>query len=355
MRGLVCGGVLALVLGGVALRAEDVKPPDTVKPPEPPAPSKSEPAKPEPKADPAKPEPAKPDPAKPDPKPPTDKPKPKPKETPAPKPGERAKISNEAQYYLELAQVHRRFNKLDEALANFQKSAEVEKDDDAKSQILQQAGETALNDPKRSGDAAGFFEKAIAVTKDEQVKAVLYLWLGGAHRTGKEYAQAEAAFFTAYKSSSDPRMKQDAFRQFAEMLVKPERAESALAEWEKRAAEKPDDLDTLEALRVLYTQGPKPDPKKGLAVEEKLAAAHPEDHETRFRLVDRYRNAKDYPKAEALARALLKEAQEQKAPADLKPEDAKAFEEKKKGSIARAKKAIVQIYEDQGRLAELDF
>lgn len=367
------------------------------------------------------------------------------------------KYEPELQYLVELARVHRQFGHPEQALTVLNQAVELEKDTELKSELTQQAGEAALAMPDKSAEAAGYFQKAIELTTQDERKNLLRLWQGGAWRTAKDSPKAEDAFWTAYKGFADKRQKDDAFRQFKELLLKPERADAALAEYEKRFAEKPDNPDTQEVLRLLFSQGPKKDPKRAIPIQEKIVAARPDDldelkslavlyqqagqpekavplfeqlvakkpgeieqlaaalahagkkeeaaaavkkllegkeddpkildkaaqildqiglnrdalavrekalplikdekarADARFKLADKYREQKDYAKAEELLRALLKEATAAKPEADAKPEDLKAFEEQRGQSLSRAKKALIQLYEEQGKLADLTF
>lgn len=372
-------------------------------------------------------------------------------------PAAKGKHDPEVQYLLDLAHVHRQYGHLEEALPLLEKSLEKEDDADLRIDILQLAGETALAEPNRADVAAKYFTKAIEQCKDEERANVLRLWLGGAHRTAKDYPAAEAAFWSAYRGFAEKRQQQDALRQFSEIVRRPERAEAAVAEYEKRLGEKPGDLDLLEILSIIYAQGPKRDVAKALAVQEKISAARPDDldeqqklaalyqqagqadkavemyrrivekrpeeleklaralaqagkkdeaaaaarkllegqesnpkvlenvaqlleqtgsgrdaldlrvksiglmkedrekTEARFRLVDRYRELKEFGKAEDLARGLLKEAAEAKPAEGLKADERKAYVEAAKRNLGRAKRLLVQMYEEQGRLEDLQF
>lgn len=380
------------------------------------------------------------------------KPRPKPTDKPA-----KPKYEPEVQYLLDLAHVHRQYGHLEEALPLLDRAFEKERDQELRIDILQLAGETALAEPNRAAAAAGYFTRAAELCKDEERVNLLRLWLGGAWRTAKDYAKAESAFWAAYRGFADKRQQQDALRQFTEIVRKPERAEAAAAEYEKRLAAKADDTDALEALSLIYAAGPRKDLTRALAVQEKLCALHPDNlderqklavlyqqagqadkavdlyrvivaqrpseleklaralaqanrkeeaaasalkllegqeenpktleyvalmldqfglpkdalnlrykavrqikdererMEAQLRILDRLRELKDFQRAEELARGLLKDAANTQPPADARPEEAKAFQEQRSRVIGRLKKALVQLYEDQGRLGDLQF
>lgn len=380
------------------------------------------------------------------------KPRPKPADKPA-----KPKYEPEVQYLLDLAHVHRQYGHLEEALPLLNRAFEKERDQELRIDILQLAGETALAEPNRAVAAAGYFTRAAELCKDEERVNLLRLWLGGAWRTAKDYAKAESAFWAAYRGFADKRQQQDALRQFTEIVRKPERAEAAASEYEKRLVAKADDADALEALSLIYAAGPRKDLTRALAVQEKLCALHPDNlderqklavlyqqagqadkavdlyrvivaqrpseleklaralaqanrkeeaaasalkllegqeenpktleyvalmldqfglpkdalnlrykavkqikdererMEAQLRILDRLRELKDFQRAEELARGLLKDAANTQPPADARPEEAKAFQEQRSRVIGRLKKALVQLYEDQGRLGDLQF
>lgn len=369
----------------------------------------------------------------------------------------KSKYDPEVQYLLDLAHVHRQYGHLEEALPLLDKALEKEDEADLRIDILQLAGETALAEPNRAGVAAKYFTKAIELCKDDERVNVLRLWLGGAHRTGKDFPASEAAFWSAYRGFADKRQQQDALRQFTESVRRPERADAAAAEYEKCLADKPGDMDALEILSIIYALGPKRDIGKALAIQEKISALRPDDldeqqklaalyqqagqadkavelyrqivakrpeeleklaralaqagkkeeaasaarkllegqeanpkvlesvaqlleqtgnvrdgvdlrvkaiglmkddrekAEARFRLVDRYRELKEFGKAEEIARELLKESTDAKPPEGLKPEERKSFVETSKRNLGRAKRLLIQLYEEQGRIEDLQF
>jgi len=379
-------------------------------------------------------------------------PRPNPADNPA-----KPKYEPEVQYLLDLAHVHRQYGHLEEALPLLDRAFEKERDQELRIDILQLAGETALAEPNRAVAAAGYFTRAAELCKDEERVNLLRLWLGGAWRTAKDYAKAESAFWAAYRGFADKRQQQDALRQFTEIVRKPERAEAAASEYEKRLVAKADDADALEALSLIYAAGPRKDLTRALAVQEKLCALHPDNlderqklavlyqqagqadkavdlyrvivaqrpseleklaralaqanrkeeaaasalkllegqeenpktleyvalmldqfglpkdalnlrykavkqikdererMEAQLRILDRLRELKDFQRAEELARGLLKDAANTQPPADARPEEAKAFQEQRSRVIGRLKKALVQLYEDQGRLGDLQF
>lgn len=270
-------------------------------------------------------------------------------EQPGPKTPEKEppKPKSSAEYCSELAKVHIKYGKAEEALPLLAKAAEEETEPAKKAEHLRSLGEAQLS-MNKAADAAATFEKAIAAAPDEDAKLRLNLWLGGAYRTAGQSQKAEAAFLNVWKHGKDKMLRMDGRRQFMDLLKKEDRMDAAVADYEKRVEANPKDIEALEVLSELYLFG-KRDSKKSLAVQEKLAEAKPDDVAVQEQLAHLYMTAKQSDKALEVWKAIFakKPAEHQMGVADRIVQAFRQAEKKDEG-VAWVDKLI------EGRPADAD-
>ena len=211
-----------------------------------------------------------------------------------------------AQYFATLGETHVQYRQWAAAEEAFGEAYQREKDAARRAAYAFRLGQLHLR-KKELDKALLLIEEAVKNLKGgaQSYEARRYrTTLAAAYERMGQHDKAEAVYQEWLKAAENRYEKDLARRQLLSFWKRTGKLDDAVARYEARVEEKPDDADTLATLRLIYTSV-KPDPAKALAITEKLAVADPDDRDTALHLISAYERARQYDKAIALLEKLI--------------------------------------------------
>ncbi|NQT51025.1 tetratricopeptide repeat protein [bacterium] len=211
-----------------------------------------------------------------------------------------------AAYYGALAQTYLQYALWSKAEEAFRKAYDKEKRADHRADFACRLGQLHMR-RKEYDKAQPLIEEAIKnapkSTSRYQTRRYREALLALYERT-KQVDKAEALYQQWVDGAAAGYARSAAIQALLRFWQRMGKLPAAIEVYENALKAKPDDPDTLEALRIIYTSI-QPDPQRALALTEKLAAAKPNDRATTLALLSAYERARQHDKAIALAEKLM--------------------------------------------------
>jgi tetratricopeptide (TPR) repeat protein len=210
----------------------------------------------------------------------------------------------DAEWKTELAQVHLRFGKHDEALALLTEALPGAAGTPAERRV-QEALATTYRALGKPAEAAAAMEKAVAATPDELSKALLQQQLASYYADAGDTAKAEAALSQRLAAASTTWERGEVLRQIIALRHAAGTLDAWVAELEEKLDAAPQDVATLDALYLFNRRTevggtPKMAAEYGL----RLVKLRGTDNELRRQVREDLRMAGKFDEALALAREL---------------------------------------------------
>jgi len=211
-----------------------------------------------------------------------------------------------AQYFAGLGQLHMQHKQWPEAEAAYAEAYAREKQPSLRADIAYRLGQLHMR-KKELDKALPLLEEAVksAGSGARSYTARRYrLGLASIYEKQGQPEKAEALYEAWAKGTGSAYEKQMARRELLRLWQRSGKLDAAVARYEATLKEKPNDRETLDILRLIYTSV-KPDAQKALALAESTVAAYPDDREAAMHLLSAYERVRNYDKAVPLLQKLM--------------------------------------------------
>ena len=218
-----------------------------------------------------------------------------------------------AQYFASLGQIHIQHSQWSKAEECFREAYAKEKDAARRAEHAYRLGQLHMR-KKEYDKALPLVEEAVkhAPADGNRYEARRYrTTLASLYEKANKPEKAEALYQQWAKEASKGYERQMAQRELLRLWQRAGKLDAAVAKYEAALKGKPNDKDTLELLRLVYTSI-KPDPDKALAISEKLVAAQPDDRDAAMQLLSAYERARKHDKAIELLKKLIETQPDQR-------------------------------------------
>ena len=225
--------------------------------------------------------------------------------------GHKSMMDDPGQYHFELAQVHQRYGKFDEAQQCYTRGIEVAKSPQLKVRILSAWGHW-LAKTKKPDEARAKFEQALAVAENERTKCQIALSLARALEQAGKIDEAAKHYEYVASHAETPWLRESAQNQLFSAYRKAGKLDEMVKRYQDALAADPKDEAAMRALLAIHSRI-KPDTGKALAVCEQLSALKPDDAAVLTKLADLHLRARQTDKAIAIYEKLAEQQPAQKS------------------------------------------
>ena len=211
-----------------------------------------------------------------------------------------------AQYFAALGRIHLQYAQWAEAEKRFREAYGREKDASRRTECAYALGQLHMR-KKEYSQALPLVEEAVknasGASRNYQTRRYRGVLVALYDKT-KQPEKAEAVYQQWAKNASTSYERDMAHRELLRLWQRTGKLDDTIARYEATLKGKPDDKETLEILRLIYTSV-KPQPQKALVVAEKLVAADPDNRDAAMNLLNAYERGKKHDKAIELAKQLM--------------------------------------------------
>lgn len=227
-------------------------------------------------------------------------------------PGKRPmpRSSDPGQYYLELAQVHQRYQHDEDAAKCYAKAIEVAKSGRIKVQILT-AWSSSLMRQKKPADAQAKLEQALSIAGDKRDKCRIALSLARLLEEQGKTDDAAKQYEFVMSNTDQPWQRESAQSQLFAAYQKAGKLDTIAKKYEDALAKNPNDELALRALLSIHSRI-KPDMEAARRVCSQLAAIKQDDPDVMNQLAGLHLRANDVKSAVAIYRKLAEKHPAQK-------------------------------------------
>ena len=207
-------------------------------------------------------------------------------------------------YYYELARIHQRYGKADEAKGDYARAIEAAKTPKVKAQVLAAWGEWLVN-IKEPGEGKVRLGQALGFADDAGTRRRIALSLARVCEQGEDLEGAAKQYALVLETAEDPWERRSVQRQFFEVYRRLGKLDVLLKKYQDALNKDPRDEQALRALLLLYSRVQR-DHRSALRICERLVEIQPEDLALRREIADLHLKNEDVDKAVVVYRDLLK-------------------------------------------------
>lgn len=212
-------------------------------------------------------------------------------------------LQDPSQYWLDLAQVHQRYDMAEEAEKCYAAAFSVAKSSPSRVQVLSAWGEWLA----RRGDVNGGqakLEQALTLVEDKRTRCRVALSLARALEQGGKLDEAGKQYESVMVTAEDPWQRDAAQSQLFAAHQRAGTLDVVIKRYEDALAANPKDETALRALHAVYARF-KPDAAADLAITTRLVEVNPKDTQLLQQLAEMHLRARDADKAAALYARLI--------------------------------------------------
>ncbi len=218
---------------------------------------------------------------------------------------------NDSEYYQALAEIHSRYQILDDAEKCYLMAIEKEKDPENAVRLQSSLAKLYIT-LNRESDAVGLLEIAARTTANKAAQVKALFELARILEKSKKTEKAIDAYKAISAAADRPRDKHTARAALLRLYQRSGKLDQAIQDYEKKVAETPDDEEALYILSEVYDRL-KPDPEKATAIIERLQAKTPDDRQLQDRLAIAYLKHEQPEKAVELFKRSLERKPDEKS------------------------------------------